>query len=517
MVYDPVPRSQIMDALVHVRSLYRRIKASSDAELRKQERREAVTSDLLSNLPRTNQHPTLKALLEIAEICSLTLEGAHRLFGYYLDEIRDYDLRLNGGRTHIIESYPFERDLLIELPARLASRDVFSTDALLRDLVPEWHTDVPIRMLEQEGWQQPGAFYVHVGTKDSLGSGIPPGSIALVEPISKEERLQPNPRAIYLLQLGNGYRCSHCVLTRGKLRLFSSELTYRGREEPIYPGAVRIAGRIRMFAMGLPAAEYDLEPLPTSRQGADLVLPWEHPTRDRLFATEFRRFKRSKGERIAIKHLLTEELQTRLSGRSERRYRRPTPSEPHVNALIHLTIAHITRYTDALRTGGSLISDKDRFSLEPLLQAGRLEDAAIHKRVPLPTPADIWEARRKEFGEWPSLLSLAFPRLRSWDDRIIRLANGANISGLDPSMGPGSWMLLEKLSTIPDTGTVPQRSGWSRPIYVLRRGLKTFCGYLERSGSQFAILSNASGGLEVGFHADELPQLSRVAGVAVPV
>ncbi|MFC5862348.1 hypothetical protein ACFPT7_08610 [Acidicapsa dinghuensis] len=57
--------------------------------------------DLLSNLPRTNEHPTLKTLLEVVDVCSLTLEGVHRLFGYNLEELRSFDFRLNGGRTHI--------------------------------------------------------------------------------------------------------------------------------------------------------------------------------------------------------------------------------------------------------------------------------------------------------------------------------------------------------------------------------------------------------------------------------
>jgi len=40
-------------------------------------------------------------VLELADIFSLTVDGAHRLFGYDLEEIREYDFRLNGGRTHI--------------------------------------------------------------------------------------------------------------------------------------------------------------------------------------------------------------------------------------------------------------------------------------------------------------------------------------------------------------------------------------------------------------------------------
>jgi hypothetical protein len=159
---------------------------------------------------------------------------------------------------------------------RLAQRDGFAGDALLRDLVPEWQEDLPIKALEGEDWSKPGAFYVHVGTEDSLGSSIPPGAMALVEPIDREEALRPDPRRIYLLQFGNGYRCSHCVATGGKLQLFSSG-RYLGREEFLYPGSVRIAGRVRMFAMYLPLPDFpSLHVLPHRQPFADLVLPWEH-------------------------------------------------------------------------------------------------------------------------------------------------------------------------------------------------------------------------------------------------
>jgi hypothetical protein len=37
-------------------------------------------------------HPALNTILELAEIFSLTLDGAHRLFGYDLESIREYDV-----------------------------------------------------------------------------------------------------------------------------------------------------------------------------------------------------------------------------------------------------------------------------------------------------------------------------------------------------------------------------------------------------------------------------------------
>jgi hypothetical protein len=89
---------------------------------------------------------------------------------------------------------------------------------------------------------------------------------------------------------------------------------------------------------------------------------------------------------------------------------------------------------------------------------------------------------------------------------------------MDPGIGPGSWMLLEKIPRIHDKPSGRNETGWSRPLYVLRRGFENFCGYLEREGNQYALLSSNSGeGVKVAFRADELPSLSRVAGVAVPV
>jgi hypothetical protein len=100
-VYQSVPRAEIIDTLVHLRDLHRQVRPSNDRERYAFERRELITKNLLSNLRRTGDHPTLSMLLEIADMFSLTVEGAHRLFGYDLGSIREYDLRLNGKRTHI--------------------------------------------------------------------------------------------------------------------------------------------------------------------------------------------------------------------------------------------------------------------------------------------------------------------------------------------------------------------------------------------------------------------------------
>jgi len=519
-VYSPVPSSSVVEILTRLRDLHRRIPSTNEREQRASERREAATKELLSNLPRLNEHPTLRTLLEVADIYSLTLEAAHRLFGYSLGAIREFDLHLNVARTHIFESYPFERDLMIDLPARFASAESFAVDGFLRDLVLEWQTDIPIRALEEEGWEQPGTYYVHVGTEDSFGSSIPAGAMALVEPVGEPEKAFPNPRRIYLLQFANGYRCSHCVVTRGKLKLFSTGRAYLGREEFAYPTSVRIAGRIRMFALNLPSLESSAlaSSLPPARRGADLILPWEHRTRERLFLTKHRRFRRSNEEEQFVDEFLRDRLQAKLSRRTERRYRSPTSSDPHVSILLHLALTHLARYTDALRTDGSWRSDRGCFSLDTLLRASTMEEArAAHTDVHLPAPSEVWRARLKEFGSWPPLLSARFPRLQKFENRIVRLAQGSQIAELDPTLGPGSLLLLEARSTVPDARADKTKSGWSRPLYVFQRGFEIICGYLERNGSQYAILSGTSGGVKASFQAEDLGHLSKVIGAAVPV
>ncbi len=519
-MYKSVPRNEIAEALVHIRALFRQIKPTNEHEFRVFERREATIRDLLSNLKRTGEHPTLKTLLDIADTCAMTLDGAHRLFGYRLDGMQELDHTLNAGRTRLIEAYSFARDRWIDLPLELHPMAAFDANAELKHLVSRWQFEVPIGAVSEEGWHRPGAFYVHVGTEDSRGSSIPAGAIALVEPVERSEEQRPNPRNIYLLQFGNGYRCSHCVVTPGKLQPFSTRRAYLGREQFIYPGDVRIVGRVRMFALSLPMPEYSsLDAMPQAGGHAPLQLPWEHASRDSLLRAKHQRFRRTKEEDRFVRELLKRELHSQFSERSERRYRHRTASEPHVDGLIHLSLLHMTRYTDLLRAGGYRFSDQTRYSLESLLAAKTLAELkAPERHASLPTPSSVWEAMRNEYVEWPAPLSMKFPHLSDFGNRMIRFADGAAVAGIDPPIAPGSWALLEKTDSVPDVSSDRKKHGWSRPIYVLRRGVKFFCGYLEREENRFVLNGGASGSdVQITFRVEDLPQLSRVAGVAVPV
>jgi len=518
-MYTAVGSDEIIDRVEHIRDLHRQIHVTNDYERVAHERREKRIKDFISNLRRTGAQPMANMVREMEEACSLTTDGAYRLFGYQLDGIREFDMRLNSARTHIIESHIFERDLMVELPLHLAPAEVFRNNANLSRLVLRWQNDVPIRALNRTGWRRPGSFYVHVGTGDSLGSSLPPGSIALVEPIDGVEAHQPNPRSIYLLQFRNGYRCSRCVVSRGKLQLLTSDRSYFGPQEFAFPTTVRIAGRIAVFALALPLQEYPMPGRLSQYDGsADLILPWENKTRHDLFAMKQRRFVRSREEKRYVEELLQSRLRSKLSDRTRRRYRRQTDSEPHIATLIQMTIEHYARYSDSLRTGGYALRDKGRYSLEALLGTKRLADLSTMRIDPeVPTPSAVWEAVRKEIIEWPALFSLKFPKPSVWRHRVIRVGEDAGINGVDPRIRAGSWMLLEDVQEIPDARSDASKHGWSRPLYALNRGMETMLGHLECEGSDFALLSKRDArSVRVMFGQDELQNLRLVCGALIP-
>lgn len=519
-MYSPVSSADIIDRIEHIRELHRKIDRSSDRNRLQHERREQKIRDFISNLRRVGPQPMANMLRGIEETCSLTTGGAYRLLGFELEGIREFDLHLNRGRTHIVESFIFDRDLMVELPLELAPAEAFRRSAMLDSLVLRWQGDFPLRALKRPIWRQPGTFYVQVGTEDSLGSSIPPGATALVEPVDEEEILRPNPRNIYLLQFPNGYCCSRCVVSGRKLQLLTSDRTYLGQQIFSYPLSVRIVGRIAVFALALPVPDFAFRrPISQYSGSANLVLPWENRTRHDLFATKHRRFIRPREERAQVEELLQMTLRSKLSDRSRRRYRHETTSEPHIASLIQMSIEHNARYSDTLRLGGYPLTDAGRYSLETMLRATRYEDLGSVRSEPAPpTPAEVWEARRKEIIEWPALFSLRFPRPSAWSHRVVRIGEGDDIRGVNPPIRSGSWMLLEDLLTVPDIRSDASKRGWSRPLYVFAKGLDMFFGHLEREGDNFALLKNPnSQSTQFVFSQSELPNLRRVCGVIAPV
>lgn len=513
-----VARSEIVDRVRHIRSLLRQKKPRDEQEQTLFARYESKTTNFLSNIRRSSERPTLNQVRIVEEACSLTADGSHRLFGYEIDEIRNIDARVNRGRTHIVESYVFERDLLIELPLELAASREFSRTATLATLVRRWQRNIPIAALNRSGWRQPGTFHVRVGTEDSVGSNIPPGAIALVQSIGGVEIQRPNPGFTYLLQFANGYQCSRCVVSGGKLQLLTSDRSYFGTQRFSYPGSVRIVGRVHGFAVALPLPSYPrITPLSDFSGTGDLLLPWEQPSRERLFAMNHKRFVRQAEEGQQVADFLEHELGSRLSDRTRRRYRHETDSEPHVDALIQISLEHFAPYSDTLRAGGYRLRDKGRFSLETMLRARYFDDLLRpYAKLQVPTAFSVWEERLRELVEWPSMLSAQFPQLSRLAERIIRIAADSPVPQLEPNLRTGSWILTEELPLKTDLRGDSNKTGWSRPLYVVARGQEILIGHIHAETDQLTLLRGAETA-DISLTPGDLSRIRRVCGAFVPI
>jgi hypothetical protein len=257
-MYEHVPVQRVVDNLWHIYNLYRDAVGSSDDNAEEKSARMLFLRGLINNLRYEKSRPSLRALMELSRRVPLAVGGAFKLIGYKLEKMREVDFLLNGHRTRIIESYPFYMDRAIDLPGMLSEDDLFERNAFVSELVLQWQREVPIRILQGRDWQREGTFHVQIGSDDSLAlSGIPPGAVLPVEPVSAEERSNPDPKAVYCLQFGNGYRCCHCTVFQGKLVLLPHNGRYAGPYEFLYPQEVRIAGRARGFAVSLPPAKND--------------------------------------------------------------------------------------------------------------------------------------------------------------------------------------------------------------------------------------------------------------------
>jgi hypothetical protein len=100
-MYESVSSREVIERVEHIRELHRQIRVTSDQGRVAFTQHERKLKDFISNLRRAATRPTANMVRDLAEACSLTTDGAYRLFGYELDGIREFDLDLNDGRTHV--------------------------------------------------------------------------------------------------------------------------------------------------------------------------------------------------------------------------------------------------------------------------------------------------------------------------------------------------------------------------------------------------------------------------------
>lgn len=517
-VYEPVSAEKKTEMLSHLQMLSR-FRRPDDMAVGPEERG-SFNPDLISNIRQFGYTPSPRQLHLLSQNLSLTIGGAFKLFGYSLEGMRHLDFLLNGARTRLIETYPFYRDRPVDVPELLAEESAFQENSFLSDLVRSWRRQIPIRTIYGPHWRRRRLLYAQIGTGDGMAlPTIPPGSVVAIGEIDEKERRHPDPQRYYFLQHRAGYSCCRCVVDRGRLLLLTPPQRVDTPQEFVYPGQVRIVGRVVSFATRLPVPMP--EPIFPRRAQVDtpLIFPWEHTSFSALLQAEEQRFGITDAHLHSTRNVLEEQLGIRLSSRTVRRYKHGGKHMPRTSALLALIAVHSLRPTDAFRLLKLWSPMGHQLSLTTLIKARNANELAFSfEAAPAPNPAMQWQQLLERWGEWPNLLSMTFPHLAILRDNLLRLCPDRQFRGLDPLIRRGSVILLDQGDISPPRNGEAHQEAWNRPIYAVRCNGETHCGYLEASTTHFALQPlPASGVPRLVSPIGQVQVMGRVSAVASPL
>jgi len=512
-MYEQVPVHLVIKYLTHIYGLYRR-----DARAHEYRTCQELLRRAIDSLKRGKSSLSPATLGELSRQANLTIGGALSLVGYPLDQLHEVEIHLNGHRTRIIESYPFDQDRKIDLP-KVLTNNAFGRTALLSEIVRDWQTEIPIRALRGPTWRRRRLFYAQVGVEDLGLSGIPPGAFLAVKPISDDQQRWDDPHSVYFLQFKNGYRCSRCVVSDGKLTLLPYSHRYFGRHEFLYPQEVRIVGPVRAFVATIPprnVAPVESRPTPSK---SPLILPWEQPTLSALLRTEGLRLRLDRQKVERANDVLKSLLGITISERTLRRYHHGPAINPSVGILVALCLIHSVRFSDVLRLVGLLRDESQYFSLSTWLRATTLEELrSVLQDAVTPAPSGVWDYLMREWGAWPTLISTTIPSLRKLENRILRIEQDKLFPGLSPLIRPGTFALIDELRDLPDISADRDKDEWDRTIYALQHKQDILCGYLDRDDEHFTLIPHPrSPARRISFLRRQVEIIGRFIAVASPL
>jgi hypothetical protein len=519
-VYEPVLPQHAAEVLSQLFALSREAPHAVVNRLHDDEA--DLSSDLLTNLRKFGSVPSPRQLRALKLRLSMTIGGTFKLFGYRLDSMRQFESLLNGERTRFVESYPFHRDRPIDLPGTLGAHDAFQRTSFFSELVVCWQHGIPIRAIRGPHWQKDGFLYAQVGTRDTLAMPkVPPGSFLAIRPIGEKERQNPDPERIYYLQHGSGYLCCHCAVRQGRLLLIARDHDhYTGLREFLYPGQIRIVGRVTSFGVHLPLVKPTFALSRRAYKPAPLILPWEHTSLRNLISAERQRFGITEAQLARASAILESRLGAGVSARTLRRYEHEGKRVPRTAVLLGLTLVHSLRFTDVLRILHLWTDESDNYSLTRLMSVSRYADLPSGFRsADAPEPVTRWQPLLDEWGEWPTLLSMAIPDLERRGRRMLRINQSSLFKGLDPFIAPHSVVVLEEQDELPLVYRDNHEQNWERPLYVLRHDERTFCGYVEADRTKVVLVPHplAAAVPRMVFRRQQIRILGRVIGVASPL
>lgn len=182
--------------------------------------------------------------------------SVRELVGFYnvrIGDIGQEHARFSAPRTHLLGNAQVTDSETVTLPLHFRSEGMLDSTNLLSKLVAVWG-DIPVGLLERLSPEH--ALYGYVGLKDfTLYPLIRPGTFVQIDVNQRRVFARPahtlEERAVYFVELRDGYACSWCERRENLLLLVPHPLSPVKTRQVAYPQEGEIVGRVTGVAMRL--------------------------------------------------------------------------------------------------------------------------------------------------------------------------------------------------------------------------------------------------------------------------
>lgn len=307
------------------------------------------------------------------------------------------------------------------------------------------------------------------------------------------------------------------MVDKGRLLLITRGEKVDTPMEFIFPGEVRIVGRVLWFATKLPIPKPSPLISRMSNARPPLIFPWEHRSFSDLLTAERKRFGITDKNVSQIGDLLEQYLGVRMSTRTLLRYERGEAHQtPRTGVLLALIATHSLRPTNVFRLLQLWGTTKPQLSLRTLMGLkGREERRSLFDPPLAPEPIARWQQLLQQWGEWPVFVSMNYPQAAARLDNLVRLNPNKQALEFNPLITSGSVIAIDEDDAVPPQNGAIEEDAWNRPLYVLRNATETFHGYLEAGATHLALQPLPSAGRpRQTLHRSQIQVLGRIVAVA---
>jgi transcriptional regulator with XRE-family HTH domain len=210
-----------------------------------------ISNAWLTQVENSDSVPSIFKLYSLSAIYRIKFTDLLRLYGVDLQNLNRHQLQEPLPNTHLTSLEVYDADRTVSFPVRFdRSFDVDNTNLVSR-IVELWG-EVPIALIQHLDVKH--SQYGYIGLQDlTLYPLLRPGSFVQIDP--RVRKIQPQrwrtefDRAIYFVELRDGYACSWCELQDGYLLLLPHPLSPCSVRRLSYGTEAEIIGQVTGVAM----------------------------------------------------------------------------------------------------------------------------------------------------------------------------------------------------------------------------------------------------------------------------